>query len=154
MTWHKGCQGINSSCPVPGVQYVPINCRGSIAFAETTIGFLIKAGWGICRITYTPTTTYPARQDSSIRTGDYWFPSEEPRQLQRMHGLKGPHLTQKGISIMNDPLQATPAAPTLPALPVTRQVEPHTKGGVSDSEAATLAKWTGEDLAIGKISSE
>lgn len=31
VTWHKGCQGINASCPVPGAQYVPISCRGSIA---------------------------------------------------------------------------------------------------------------------------
>lgn len=43
---------------------------------------------------------------------------------------------------------------TAPAPTVTPQIEPHTKAGVSESEAATLAKWTREDLAAGKISSE
>lgn len=57
---------------------------------------------------------------------------------------------------MNDspPPQATPAAPTLTAPTVTPQVEPHTQAPVSDSEAATPAKWTREDLAAGKISSD
>jgi hypothetical protein len=30
VTSHKGCQGINTACPVPGVLYVPISCRGSM----------------------------------------------------------------------------------------------------------------------------
>jgi len=47
----------------------------------------------------------------------------------------------------------TPPVPTAPVPTVTPQVESHTIADVSASEAATLAKWTREDLAAGKISS-
>ena len=52
------------------------------------------------------------------------------------------------------PPQATSVTPTLTAPTVTPHVEPHTKASLSESEAATLAKWAREDLQAGKISSE
>jgi hypothetical protein len=50
---------------------------------------------------------------------------------------------------------ATPTAPapTLTA-PTVTTVEPHTHASVSESEAATLAKWAREDLAAKKITAE
>jgi hypothetical protein len=44
VTAHKGCQGINASCPVPGVLYVPISCWGSMAHPGDDDRILEK-GW-------------------------------------------------------------------------------------------------------------
>ena len=57
---------------------------------------------------------------------------------------------------MNDP--NTPATPTqttaAPALAVPTYVEPHSKSGISENEAATMAGWAREDVAKGKLSPE
>ena len=62
------------------------------------------------------------------------------------------HRGSRKDAIMNDPITPlVPAAPTLTAPPVTPHVEPHTKAGVSDSEAATIQGWIKDDLAKGKM---
>jgi hypothetical protein len=53
-------------------------------------------------------------------------------------------------SFSHAPATPAPTAPTTP--PVAPVVEPHSKAGVSDTEAAKIAAWTREDLAAGKIS--
>jgi hypothetical protein len=58
---------------------------------------------------------------------------------------------------MTDPITPTapnPPAPATTTPAVTPVVEPTGQSGVSASEAATLAKWTREDLAAGKISGD
>ena len=45
-------------------------------------------------------------------------------------------------------------APTLTSPTVTPQVEPHTKAGVSESEAEQMMDWLRQDLAQGRISPE
>jgi hypothetical protein len=49
------------------------------------------------------------------------------------------------------PAPATPAPPTPAAPLVTPTVQPHSKAGVSNAEAATMAGWIKEDLASGKM---
>ena len=46
---------------------------------------------------------------------------------------------------------ATSTASTLTAPAGAPQVEPHTRAGISDSEAATMAGWIKADLAAGKM---
>jgi hypothetical protein len=49
-------------------------------------------------------------------------------------------------------IDATPHVPTAPAPTLTAPtVEPHTKNGLSTSEAATITGWIKEDLASGKM---
>jgi hypothetical protein len=51
------------------------------------------------------------------------------------------------------PLAIPPAAPTTPT-PPPAPVEPHTRSGLSPSEAAKMTTWTKQDLASGKIPAE
>ena len=53
---------------------------------------------------------------------------------------------------MDSPITpATSTASTLTAPAGAPQVEPHTRAGISDSEAATMAGWIKADLAAGKM---
>jgi len=54
---------------------------------------------------------------------------------------------------MNDPTppQAAPPAPTITVPTVTPLVEPHSRSGLSPSQAAQMIEWEKENLAKGKI---
>jgi hypothetical protein len=54
---------------------------------------------------------------------------------------------------MTDTTTPTPTAPTA-ASTFTPPVEPHTKSGISASEAATIEGWIKYDLAKGKMTPE
>jgi hypothetical protein len=64
VTLHKGCQGITTACPVPGVLDVPISCRGSMARPGDNDRILEECRVGeYVGLRIQSKTPYPVRQD-------------------------------------------------------------------------------------------
>ena len=151
----RGCQGINTSCPVSGSLYVSI----SWFIPETTIGSLRTAGWGNLQ----DEVSSPRQTVLLDRIGDQaaglLVSSRREAQLaahvRRSMVRRVPTYPKPETNLpMNDPPPTQILTAPAPTVTYQVQVQPHTKSGISESEAATATAFIKEELAKGKISPE